>query len=200
MNRGISTHLRTLLGFVHLALRAATEEERREYLEGIERAARALLKAFDEGPRQSGDEGRTSSGLASSRPVVARGIPRVLLVEDHEINRLLAEEMLRGAGFAVDTAANGAEALGKLEAGEGYDAVLMDLQMPVMDGFEATRAIRQRFSPRQLPVIAMTAHALEEEIEKSRAVGMNDYLIKPIGADLLQGALEHWIWRSDGRT
>lgn len=185
MNRKISVCLRTLQGFVYLALRAETAETRQEYLAGIERAARALQEAFNEDPRLA--------VRGSSSPVLEGRRVRVLLADDHEINRLLVEEVLRGAGYVADSVRDGAEALARIESGERYDAVLMDLQMPVMDGFDATRAIRRLFTPRELPIIAMTAHALEEEIEKIHAVGMNDYLIKPIDLAVLQGTLRRRI-------
>ncbi|HLF95796.1 MAG TPA: PAS domain-containing protein [Methylococcaceae bacterium] len=197
INREIRTPLNTLLGFVHLALHAEKDLVRRDYLEGIERAAFALRDTLNGAPRISGSVKAampTNPGLFAPGPDEgdAGRSRRVLLVEDHEINRLLAEEMLCGAGYVADSVRDGAEALAKIKAGESYDAVLMDLQMPVMDGFDATRAIRRLFSPGELPIIAMTAHALEEEIEKSRAVGMNDYLIKPIDLEVLQRTLQRW--------
>lgn len=202
INREIHTPLNTLLGFVHLALHAEKDVARREYLEGIGRATFMLRNALNGAPRiPSGVRTALPSnpGLFAPHQGDDDRSRRVLLVEDHEINRLLAEEMLCGAGYVHDSARDGAEALAKLKAGESYDAVLMDLQMPIMDGFDATRAIRRLFSPRELPIIAMTAHALEEEIEKSRAVGMNDYLIKPIDLDVLRRTLRRWT-NGDGEA
>jgi CheY-like chemotaxis protein len=110
---------------------------------------------------------------------------RVLLVEDNPINQQLAVELMESRGIEVEVAINGQEALDKLEAVEPdhYHAVLMDLQMPVMDGYEATR--RLRADPRYftLPVVAMTAHAMIEERERCQAIGMNDHLSKPIEPD-----------------
>lgn len=195
LNREIRPPLNTLLGFAHLALHAETDVARREFLEGVERAAFTLRDTLYGVPRIPANvttELPSSPGLFALHQSNYDHSRRVLLVEDHEINRLLAEEMLCGAGYVADSARDGAEALAKLKAGEIYDAVLMDLQMPIMDGFDATRAIRRLFSPRELPIIAMTAHALEEEIEKSRVVGMNDYLIKPIDLGVLQRTLHRW--------
>ena len=119
---------------------------------------------------------------------------RLLLVEDNEINQQVASEMLRDAGFEVETADNGEVALGKLERDEGgFDLVLMDMQMPVMDGLQATRAIRaqQRFA--RLPVVAMTANAMESDRQQCLAAGMNDFVAKPIDPDKLWAALLRWI-------
>ncbi|MEY6433522.1 response regulator [Thioalkalicoccus limnaeus] len=117
---------------------------------------------------------------------------RVLLVEDIEINRLVAIEWLEAAGLAVDTAENGAEALAKADPAR-HAAVLMDLQMPVMDGLEATRRLRATAGCESLPIIAMTAHALKGDLERGLAAGMNDYLTKPIDPAKLFATLARWI-------
>jgi len=116
-----------------------------------------------------------------------RGL-RVLLAEDNEINQQIAVELLEGVGATVDVANNGREAVDKLfqcPFPPPYDVVLMDVQMPEMDGNEATRMIRSdaRFAP--LPIIAMTAHATMEERERCLAAGMNDHVSKPIDPALL---------------
>ncbi|WP_176256914.1 response regulator [Derxia lacustris] len=111
---------------------------------------------------------------------------RVLLVEDNLLNRQIAVAMLESVGVTVGLAENGQEALDRLaEPGAAWDAVLMDVQMPGMDGLEATRAIRADRRHDTLPVIALTAHALPDEREKSLAAGMNAHLTKPIDARLL---------------
>jgi two-component system sensor histidine kinase/response regulator len=111
---------------------------------------------------------------------------RVLLVEDNDMNQQIAEELLHGVGMDVIVANNGREAIGRLEEpGARYDLVLMDIQMPEMDGYEATRLIRAQERFADLPVIAMTAHALIEEQKKAEAVGMNDYITKPIDAEAM---------------
>ncbi len=107
------------------------------------------------------------------------GGSRILLVEDMPINQQVARELLEGVGIRVDVAGNGAEAVQKVMDSH-YDAVLMDIQMPVMDGYEATRAIRQDPRFARLPIIAMTAHAMNSDREKSLAAGMEDHLCKPI--------------------
>nr|WP_286180450.1 response regulator [Leptothrix sp. C29] len=107
---------------------------------------------------------------------------RVLLVEDNPVNRQLACELLARSGAQVEVAVHGAEAIERLEqAGAGaFDVVLMDLQMPVMDGYEATRAIRERAEWRELPILAMTAHAMVEERDRCLALGMRGHIAKPI--------------------
>ena len=117
---------------------------------------------------------------------------RVLLVEDNSINQELACDLLERAGMTVDVAADGREALAALDRAR-YDAVLMDCQMPVMDGYAATRALRQRPALRDLPVIAMTANAMAGEREKVLAAGMNDHVAKPIDVDELFATLVRWV-------
>ncbi|OXS27687.1 MAG: hypothetical protein BCS36_11615 [Desulfovibrio sp. MES5] len=120
----------------------------------------------------------------------------VLVVEDNDINAQIARELLQQAGLEVILAANGQEALDRLEASAhtGIALVLMDVQMPVMDGLEATRRIRsQGFSPVDLPVIAMTAHADMSSRMDGKDVGMNDYLTKPVNPETLYASLEKWL-------
>ncbi len=116
----------------------------------------------------------------------------VLLVEDNEVNQELALEILGEAGMKVDVAVNGLQALEKVKA-EKYDAVLMDCQMPVMDGFEATKEIRKDDTLAKLPVIAMTANAMAGDREKCIQSGMNDHIAKPIDVGQLFSTLARWI-------
>jgi PAS domain S-box-containing protein len=118
---------------------------------------------------------------------------RVLLVEDNEINQELAVEWLRHAGIEAELANNGLEALDRLVQHSRFDAVLMDCQMPVMDGYEATRRIRGELKLADLPVIAMTANAMAGDRERALAAGMNDYLAKPVDVDQLFRILASWI-------
>jgi two-component system sensor histidine kinase/response regulator len=118
---------------------------------------------------------------------------RVLLVEDHEVNRMVATGLLERVGVAIDVAVNGREAVERVRAGGPYDAVLMDLQMPEMDGIEATGAIRADARFRTLPIIAMTAHALVEERQRCLDAGMNDHVAKPIELETLVATLRRWI-------
>ncbi|WP_300161570.1 response regulator [Solidesulfovibrio sp.] len=116
----------------------------------------------------------------------------ILLVEDNAINQQVAREILVRLGAAVDVAGHGREAV-DMTGRVLYDAVLMDVQMPVMDGLAATRAIRAQPGGEDLPIIALTAHALAEDRDRCLAAGMNDYLTKPIEPARLLAALGQWI-------
>jgi two-component system sensor histidine kinase/response regulator len=117
---------------------------------------------------------------------------RVLVVEDNEINRQLAQELLQQAGLVVTLAHNGKEAVDLVEQ-EDFDAVLMDIHMPVMGGFEATEIIRANPQRATLPIIAMTANAMAGDRDKCLVAGMNDHVAKPIDPELLFTALTTWI-------
>ncbi|MBW2434568.1 MAG: response regulator, partial [Deltaproteobacteria bacterium] len=124
----------------------------------------------------------------------------LLLVEDNEINQQVAREILEGAGLKVTVANNGQEALNSVKE-NNYDAVLMDVQMPVMDGYTATQKIRNLESEiRNVPIIAMTAHAMAGDEDKSLQVGMNGHVTKPIDPDQLFSALQKWIKPGEKRA
>lgn len=122
---------------------------------------------------------------------------RVLLVEDNELNREIAEEIIGQTGVSVESAENGREALERFEAmGENYyDLIFMDIQMPVMNGYEAAMAIRKlpRKDAASVPIIAMTANAFAEDIRQSKKAGMNEHLTKPLDIGQLMKCLESWI-------
>jgi CheY-like chemotaxis protein/HPt (histidine-containing phosphotransfer) domain-containing protein len=148
------------------------------------------------GQRRAAGTGRVG-GIVDAAPaaLATPGQPhplqgcRILLVEDNELNRIVATDLLEGAGGAsVGVARNGIEALQRLDA-EPFDLVLMDLQMPGMDGFETTQRLRERPSLARLPVIAMTAHAMARDRERCLAVGMNDFISKPFDPRDLFAAL-----------
>jgi CheY-like chemotaxis protein len=115
----------------------------------------------------------------------------VLLVDDNEINQRLAGVMLRNAGCRVTAAGNGQEAVDRLRT-DAYDLVLMDIQMPVLDGYQATRWIREKLKL-DLPVIGLSANVYKEEIEQCYQAGMNDYLSKPYTEQSLREKLAKWI-------
>ncbi|AEG02928.1 ATP-binding protein [Methylomonas methanica] len=117
---------------------------------------------------------------------------RILLVEDNEINRIVAKDLLEKLGISVDLAEHGGEALGKL-ALSNYDGILMDVQMPVMDGYQATRRLKESAALKSLPVIAMTANAMQEDREKCLEAGMVDFISKPILPQTLYQVLSKWI-------
>ena len=117
---------------------------------------------------------------------------RILLVEDNEINQQVAVEILSTIGLEVTLANNGKEGL-DLALAESFDLILMDVQMPIMDGLTATRLIRQEEKLKYIPIVAMTAHAMRGDKEKSLAAGMNDHLTKPIMLDKLVEVLNQWL-------
>jgi CheY-like chemotaxis protein len=141
-------------------------------------------------------KGETLPQDATLQRTVATGIAgaRVLVVEDNEINQQVARENLEGYGLVVEVAANGRQAIQLLtDLNYQFDMVLMDLQMPEMDGFEATRLIRAEHSKDTLPVIAMTAHTLQSEVQRCLDEGMNDCVAKPVDPDRLREVLIRWI-------
>jgi PAS domain S-box-containing protein len=118
--------------------------------------------------------------------------PRILLVEDNKVNQMVCLRILSRLDLTADLACNGQEALDLLEE-QAYDLILMDCQMPVMDGFEATRQIRQRTDDKgAVPIIAITANALAGDREKCLQAGMSDYLAKPIKVDILRELISKW--------
>ena len=171
----------------------------------IQQAEKTFLDAFLHKPvNQSflfdtimelfGREGRIMSAPAEQpfdEPASLAGV-RVLLVEDNEVNREIAREWLESVEIEVEEAKDGQEALDMIKSGS-YDAVLMDIQMPVFDGLEATRRVRQIPELATLPIIAMTAHALKGDRERCLQAGMNDYLTKPIDPRQLISTLAYWV-------
>ena len=146
----------------------------------------SAVPLFDTLMRVLGDDAaaptrRRTERCRRPRPARTCTGARVLLVEDNELNQQVARELLQEAGFMVDIAANGQEAVDMAEPPDRYDLVLMDMQMPVMDGLEATApAARRSATWRDLPIVAMTANALEADRERCLDAGMNDHLAKPI--------------------
>ncbi len=118
---------------------------------------------------------------------------RVLLADDEPINREIAELMLVGAGLQVDTAEDGAEAVRRVAQDAGYDLILMDMQMPNMDGLEATRQIRELLQGRNIPIVAMTANAFAEDRARCLAAGMDDFIAKPIDPDRVFSTVLCWL-------
>ncbi|MGE4322613.1 MAG: response regulator [Sphingobium sp.] len=165
---------------------------------------RALLDAImDLAAPGIGGQEATGQDEVAAPPAPQAGLPavaphlrglHVLLAEDNEINREIAVELLSDAGLIVDCAENGLIACDRVrEKGLHYAAVLMDVQMPEMDGIAATRAIRERWPADRLPIIAMTAHAYEEEKQRCLDAGMNDHVAKPVDPALLVRTLDRWL-------
>jgi two-component system sensor histidine kinase/response regulator len=146
------------------------------------------------GSVQFSKDGGTDPGGA--RPATPR---KVLLAEDNAANRKLAIAMLGKLGYAADAAANGVEAV-EAWGSFAYDAVIMDCRMPEMDGFRATAEIRRReASPARIPIIAMTADAMEGDRLKCLQAGMDDYVSKPVSFESLAAVLARWIPPADPR-
>lgn len=145
----------------------------------------ALVDAFGVHPEKPG------SACSEQTPLV--GV-RVLLVEDNEINRQIATEIMEFQGIRVDTAEDGLQAVEMAWLG-GYDAILMDIQMPGMDGLDAVRLLREEGRLATTPVIAITGHAMAGDRGKSFAAGMQDHITKPIDPEVLAATLLRWIKR-----
>jgi CheY-like chemotaxis protein/HPt (histidine-containing phosphotransfer) domain-containing protein len=157
----------------------------------------AAPSASVSGPASAGSS--TGSAAASSAEVPPESVlqgpsrGRILVVEDNEVNQLVARATVTKFGYAVDVVSDGEKALAAT-ARVRYAAVLMDCHMPVMDGFEATRIIRSRDGKHlRLPIIAMTAGALDGDRERCLAAGMDDYLSKPVDAAELEAVLTRWV-------
>jgi signal transduction histidine kinase/CheY-like chemotaxis protein len=147
----------------------------------------AVARILRRSPKEDSGKNVSPPEEGKARAVQAR----VLLVEDNAVNQMLAVRMLERRGYQVTQAGNGLEALGALKK-DSFDLVLMDIQMPRMDGLEATAAIRdrERGTGRHLPIIAMTAHAMKGDEERCLAAGMDGYVSKPISAKELVEAIE----------
>ena len=152
--------------------------------------------------------GITTAEAGAARQVSSRGTReegkgvRVLLAEDNVVNQQVATFMLQARGYHVDVAGNGREVLDAL-ARASYDLILMDCQMPEMDGYEATARIRERergASAHHTPIIALTAHALRGERDRCIAAGMDDYIAKPITPDVFYATLQRWLPRAARRS
>ncbi len=150
----------------------------------------ALLKAIEDLKNGLRDEDERKRAVAQSY-AIGEGF-RILLAEDNRTNRMVAKGILENRGFTVDAVENGEEAV---EAAEriSYDLILMDIQMPGMDGVSAMMEIRSRLDDEQLPIIAMTAHALKGDREKYLDSGMNDYISKPFHVPELISTIARWI-------
>lgn len=156
-------------------------------------------------PGGTGPGGPTSeAGTPPAEPLVVASLPRpdepatgrLLLAEDNLINQKVAVAMLAGAGYQVDTVLNGAKAVEPVAA-RRYDAILMDCQMPELNGYEATAAIRtQESGGRRTPIIALTAGARREDHERCLAEGMDSYLAKPVSKDALLAMVAGALKRS----
>lgn len=145
----------------------------------------------------AGKEDPVEAKSAESSPELILSGKKVLLAEDNELNREIAEELIGNTGVSVESAKNGREALEKFENSEEgyYDLIFMDIQMPVMNGYEAARAIRsiERKDAVTIPIIAMTANAFSEDVAASKRAGMNEHISKPLDIEQLMVCLNRWL-------
>lgn len=153
----------------------------------LEALGTVLGKVPQAGTRATERCGQSANDMASLRGA------RLLLVEDNELNRELACELLHGVGIELSQVVDGQQALDLLEQDAEFDGVLMDCQMPVMDGYTATQRIRQQPRFAELPVIAMTANAMSGDRERALASGMNDHISKPLNVGDMFATLAKWI-------
>ena len=159
-------------------------------------------KALGYGGNES-DRPAAPARKSGGQPVVASstietvGSSRILVVEDNLVNQTVAKRMLLKDGFEVGVAANGEQAVKKITAGEPFDLIFMDCQMPRMDGYEASRQIRQFEEQRgdgvRIPIIAITANAMQGDREKCLDAGMDDYIAKPVKRDALFEMLRRYL-------
>jgi PAS domain S-box-containing protein len=147
--------------------------------------------------------GQTDTAAAARRADVVDTAPnfrgvRVLLVEDNEINQMVASELLEAAGFIVTIAGDGRQGVDRA-LGEAYDVVLMDVHMPVLDGYAASRELRTYPRLADLPIIAMTANAMTEDHQRALDAGMNDHIAKPIDVDKMFAVIGKWLAKAPAR-
>ncbi|GAB0057853.1 Sensor histidine kinase RcsC [Candidatus Magnetaquicoccaceae bacterium FCR-1] len=156
----------------------------------------AIMVAFGNAALTTRHREHPADGGFDHRIAALRG-NHLLLVEDNEINQQVAEELLVMAGFQVTIVGNGQEAIDIMTGQSSFQAILMDIQMPLLDGYEATRVIRSMVEGRQIPIIAMTANAMSGERERCLQQGMNDYISKPIDVSQLMATLVRHLHPSE---
>lgn len=208
----IRTPLNGVLGVSRLALETSLDTQQHDYLRTIRRSAQVVLQLVEQllDFTAEGSTSRLAASALDPRPpnlaALASGPlallatsrnARILVAEDNAVNRLITEQTLLKLGYEVGLAVDGLQALSALEQ-SSYDLILMDCGMPGMDGYETTRCIRRNPVWENLPIIAMTAHAQPSDREKCLGVGMDDYLPKPVPAEVLAETLERWLATSDG--
>jgi CheY-like chemotaxis protein/anti-sigma regulatory factor (Ser/Thr protein kinase) len=147
--------------------------------------------------RLAGTDSQPAAALPAAEEVLRRDFSgkRILVAEDDPVNREVAVMLLDGTGLLVDTASDGAEAVAAKRR-TAYDLILMDIQMPVMNGLEATRTIRALPHGRDVPIVAMTANAFEEDRQACLAAGASDHLGKPVTPEALHRCILYWLTKA----
>ena len=182
--------------FIMVATTLASELSQRVEAEGLAGVVlkpatpSSLLNSILQGIGGQGVLDRASTSEARDRFAEGR---RVLLVEDNEVNRLIATELLRPSGAAVTAVGDAEQAIALVERGEAFDIVFMDVQMKTMDGLEATRIMRRQPAGAKMVIVALTAHALPGDRARCIAAGMDDYLSKPVSSAALLDCLRRWL-------
>jgi signal transduction histidine kinase len=156
------------------------------------------LKCEADASNADGMQKNNLADLAPSTPGASGSAPRILVVEDNQVNQKVVTAVLRKRGFFIELANDGQEALNKLDNSAAFDLVLMDVQMPVLDGLEATRLIRKEPRWKGLPIIAMTAHAMSGDKERCLEAGMNGYISKPVHPSLLLSTVDEFLLQKIG--
>jgi len=146
------------------------------------------------------EDGRLEGSLLEPTPNSLANLARILIVEDNQVNQKVVTAVLRKRGYSIELANDGMEALSKLETQGSFDLVLMDVQMPVLDGLEATRRIRQEKRWHDLPIVAMTAHAMNGDRERCLDAGMNGYISKPVHPSHLLNTVDQYLNPCGART
>jgi CheY-like chemotaxis protein/HPt (histidine-containing phosphotransfer) domain-containing protein len=213
LNYIVRTPLNTIDGLIELLLATNLDSQQRSYVEVIRQSSSSLINQINDllpayqpvapasagqpaAPDEAGDSLATAAETAAADNVTLR----ILLVEDHEVNRRVTSLLLEHLGYTVDVAEGGNQALEMLQA-RNYDIILMDIQMPDLDGIATTRCIRQLLpTARQPQIIALTANAMHGDREYYLQQGLDDYLAKPLGVDALEAALQRCLPMRQVRT
>lgn len=200
LNHEVRTPLNGITGMSDLLLETSLTPEQIEYVRAIQSSANVLLEVLNNVIDYTKIEAEKLR-VHDPKPSEVVEAPelemqRVLVVEDNLVNQIIVQKYLEKIGMNVTTAANGVEAL-ELLKGNSYDVILMDCEMPLMDGYKATVEIRETLKSR-IPVIAMTAHAMKGDREKCLSFGMDDYLSKPVSPSDLIKTVKKWIEHENG--
>jgi CheY-like chemotaxis protein len=140
--------------------------------------------------------GKSTERLVAAPADSGLSLFRILVVEDNQVNQKVVTTVLRKRGYSIELACDGTEALAKLDQSAAFDLILMDVQMPVLDGLEATRLIRKDPRWNGLPIVAMTAHAMSGDMERCLEAGMNGYISKPVHPSQLLETVDGYLHRT----